>query len=117
MTPSTHNIKALIKTLYKIWKPDFRKTAAWLFITTGIVMISPSLLERLVMHVFELSLPTLVNADDDRLLGLYLLALGVLYHLWYGVSQDGRSSDSGIISWLIWVGTSALIALAIARLI
>jgi len=117
MTISLSNLKAIAKTIIRFIKPDYRRVVGWFLITTGVAMISPPVLQKILLEFLHITIPIVFNSHDDRMLGIYIFSLGIQFLLWYGASEDNLKIELRICLMSIWIGSSALIALVFTRLL
>lgn len=90
-------IVKIAQTAYKIWKPDFRKTTGWLFISTGLMTLAPAFIHDIIFNLFVLVdlKPTGLEYQDT--IGALLIAIGILYHLFYlSDNKDIKRTDTAL---------------------
>ena len=67
-----------------LWKPDFRKTTGWLFITTGLVALAPPFIHSIILNLLGMIDIVLVKElDSADTIGALMVCIGILFHLFY----------------------------------
>lgn len=72
------------KTKLQIWKlikPKFHNMVTWLIVSSGLILISPSLFSILLNELLEKHTNYKILGEHDILIGLVLVIIGVAYNL------------------------------------
>jgi len=84
-----NNIKSLINLIVSIYRPDFRKTAGWVCITSGLVLVAPNFVHEIILHLLQMH--GFVEAgffENSRSIGGVQISIGIHYHLLYIAAQS-----------------------------
>ena len=106
-------IVKITKIAFSIWKPDFRKTTGWVFITTGLVTLAPPFIHDIILNLLGLVDIKLKAVEHQDTVGALLIAIGVLYHMFYmSIKKDIRTVEV-VLGILIISSVALLIAITL----
>lgn len=114
MNKSTQEqIKTAVKFIYKLWKPDFLKSAGMVLISAGLLRTSGSMLETIVQIYFNITVFTDVPGFMHYETGVFLIAIGINFLLIVEARSCKRMFDARLLAWLAYIGTAVFAVFAI----
>ena len=108
-----NKIKSILTFAYKLWKPDFLKTTGWFLITSGVLLISPSFLQYIVLSFLRIATDGFSPDPSDKIMGIWLIALGIQTTLLYEARNLKRKLDARIFTWMLYFTTIAFLILGV----
>ena len=92
----------IARIVLSLWKPDFRKTTGWLFITTGLVTLAPPFVHSLILNMLGLLDIAIVDSlDNTDTLGALMVCIGVLFHLFFMADKPEHRAAETVLGALI----------------
>ena len=77
-------IVKIARIALKIWKPDFRKTTGWLFITTGLLTLAPPFIHEIILSLWGMiDIEMIKTIEKSDTIGALLVFMGIIFHLFY----------------------------------
>jgi hypothetical protein len=67
--------------LINLLRPKFYNKITWLVVGSGVFLLSTPLWQEILVSFLNINYSMNLNATDNSLIGIFTIALGLLYHL------------------------------------